>query len=72
MNDETRNKSSAMSSAPAKDVSATHRLGIGYSGIPSSFGFRHSSFPTSGVSLKNITGAELMSQLFTNTEFNLP
>jgi len=71
MNDETQNKSSARLSAPKKDVLATHGLGICHSDIPSSFGFRHSSFPTSSGPIENIQEAELMSQLFTNTEFNL-
>ena len=61
-----------MPSTPAKDVPATHGLDICHSDIPSSFGFRHSSFRASGVSIENIKEAELMSQLFTNTEFNLP
>jgi hypothetical protein len=63
-------KSSAMPSAPAKNVEATHGLGICHSDIPSSFGFRHSSFYTSSGHIENIEEAELISQLFTNTDFN--
>jgi hypothetical protein len=43
---------------PAKDVPATHGLGIGHSDIPSSFGFRHSSFRTSSGSIENLKEAE--------------
>jgi hypothetical protein len=58
MNDETRSKSSAMPSTPAKDVPATHGLGICHSDIPSSFGFRHSSFRTSSGRIENLKEAE--------------